>query len=71
MYLGSLFVQKIHYKSSLGVSYGQVRDLFLREYILLCHMKDAAFTSKCGREGNKLYTYLFVQAFKQHRILLC
>jgi hypothetical protein len=41
MYLESSFIQKIHYKFTLEVSYSQ--DLFLRECILLGYIKDKTF----------------------------
>lgn len=43
MYLESLFIQKIRYKSTLGVSYSQDHDLSSRECILFDYIKDEAF----------------------------
>lgn len=43
MYLESLFIQEIHYKFTLGVSYSQDHDLSSRECIWRDHIKDEAF----------------------------
>lgn len=43
MYLESLFIQKIRYKSTLEVSYSEDHDLSSRECILFDYIKDEAF----------------------------
>lgn len=53
MYLESLFIQKIRYKSTLGVSYRQDHDLCLRECILLDYIKDEALLHSLSAEEEK------------------
>lgn len=43
------------------------QDLFLREYILLGHIKDESSWVNCGGEGNKLYIYFLVQVLEAVR----
>lgn len=59
MYLESSFIQKIHYKSTLGDSYGQDRDLFEETVFCLLTLKTKPSFVKWGTGEGGSGTFIY------------